>query len=289
MGNIIAVSFMALSLLFKAFPKTYRVWSDKTPNLIGAAIAFYVVFSFGPLVVLTLQIIRLFLGGEVAISQILVELEGIVSEDIIQVVEEIIDQALHRGGGSVTTIVSIPLVLLGSSMVFLQIRSALNYVWGTSDTTNGGLTGMAKSYGFGFLTLLAMEGVIFLLVIKSSVMVLVSILLSRYLPIGGGWIQAADLAINTLALMAGFTMLYRVLPQKKVPWRDAAIGAVLTSFLLLIAQIIVGLYVSKTDIGSAYGAIGSFTIFVLWVFYSSHAFLFGAVYTHVHYRMRTER
>jgi membrane protein len=262
--------------------ETAAKWSaDKAPRL-GAALSYYTVFSLVPLLVLTIAIAGLAFGQEAAQQSMMAQIESLVGPQSAAALKQMIEIAQKPSSGMVASVIAIGTLLLGASGVFAQLQDALNTVWGVEPKAGRGIWGTIKDR---FFSLIAVLGTGFLL--------LVSLVLSAALAAAGklfqGWLpgQETVLHLANFALSFGvitllFAMMFKLLPDAKVAWRDVWIGAGLTSLLFTIGKFLIGMYLGKADVGSAYGAAGSLVILLVWVYYSSQILLYGAEFTAVY-------
>lgn len=260
---------------------TYQEWRTSKPELIGAAIAFYIIFSLGPLLFIIIEIVGLIFGKSVAESQILHEIRALVGEQLAEIVALIITNAETPPTQKLTTLISIPMVLFGSTMVFFQIKNALNYIWGAT-VYSGGVFGLVRNYLSTFVMVIFLGGLLLFLVIKSFILAMLGHYLFQSFPYRAALMQGFDVFITFFLITFLFAMIYKKLTEPKIRWSDEWIGASVTSLLFTFSQFLINFYFSRIDIGSTFGAVGSLTLLLIWVYYSSLVFLFGAVFTKVY-------
>jgi membrane protein len=264
-------------------------WSrDRAPRL-GAALAYYTVFSLVPFLVVVIAVIGLVFGQEAAQSAILSQITEFVGEQTAAAIKDMIQRADQPSTGLFATAVAVATLLLGASGVFGQLQDALNAVWGVEPKEGRGVWGFIKDR---FLSFVAVLGTGFLL--------LVSLILSSALAAFGKWfggllplpetlLQLMNFALSFLVVTGLFALIFKVLPDAKVAWRDVWIGAALTSALFTIGKFALGLYLGKSNVASAYGAAGSLVLVLLWVYYSAQILLYGAEFTQVYANRIGER
>ncbi len=274
----------ALSL-WGLLKRTAGEWSqDKVPRL-GAALAYYTVFSIVPLLVIIIAIIGLVFGQEAAESYILQQLSDLLGEQSTEAIKDMIQRASQPTRGILATVIALVTLLFGASGLFGQLQDALNTIWGV-ESQDRGIWGVIQDRFFSFLA-----------VVGTSFMLLVSLVLSAGLAAFGkwfgGWLPAPEMVLQSLnfvlslAVITGlFAMMFKVLPDVRIDWTDVWIGAALTAFLFTMGKFAIGLYLGKSDVGSAYGAAGSLVILLVWVYYSAQIFLFGAEFTQVYAHSR---
>jgi membrane protein len=270
----------SLSLL----KQTFSEWlEDKAPQL-GAALAYYTVFSLAPLILVLLAIVGLLFrsdpGG--AWNKITEQISYFFDKSAVEVVQNIAQKAAQPNKSLLATIIGILLALFGASGVFGQLQDALNTIWGVRAKPGAGIWGFLRSR---FLSFAMVGGVCFLLLVSltlESVLKGFSHYIQGVLP--GGIVIAItvywifDLAVVILL----FAIIFRFLPDAKIRWRDVWIGAAITAIFFAIGKWALGLYLGSGSAASAYGAASSLITLLLWIYYSSQILLFGAEFTQVY-------
>jgi len=269
---------------FGLFKQTFSEWlEDKAPQL-GAALAYYTVFSLAPLILVLLAIIGLIFrndpGG--AWNRITEQMSYFLDKSAVEVVQNIAQKAAQPNKSVLATIIGVLLALFGASGVFGQLQDALNTVWGVKAKPGAGIWGFLRSR---FLSFAMVGGVCFLLLVSLTLESLLkgfSHYVQSVLP-GGIVIALAvywvfDLAVVILL----FASIFKFLPDAEIRWRDVWIGAAMTAILFAIGKWALGLYLGSGSAGSAYGAASSLITLLLWVYYSSQILLFGAEFTQVY-------
>ena len=275
-------SFVANSI--SLLKQTFSEWlEDKVPQL-GAALAYYTVFSLAPLVLLLLAIVGFLFRNDPAGAwqKVTEQMSYFLDKSAIDVVQGIAQKASQPNKGVLATVIGILLALFGASGVFGQLQDALNTIWGVKTKPGVGIMGFIRSR---FLSFAMVAGVCFLLLVS---LVLESLLksLSHYVQamLPGGIVIALvvysifDLAVVVLL----FACIFKFLPDVKIQWRDVWIGAVMTAIFFAIGKWALGLYLGSGTAASAYGAASSLITLLLWIYYSSQILLFGAEFTQVY-------
>jgi membrane protein len=265
------------------FKNTASEWiQDKCPQL-GAALAYFTVFSLAPLVLVLLAVFGLIFGSSDQARQKLTEqLQYLIDPSGIKVIQDIAANAAKPQAGIVATAIGVILALFGASGVFGQLQDALNTIWGVKPKPGGGIMGFIRTR---FLSFAMVGGVCFLLLVSLTVETILrgfSDYLKNVMP--GGHILALilfllfDLAVIVLL----FAMIFRYLPDAKIAWRDVWVGATLTAVLFGLGKFVLGLYLGSGAAGSAYGAASSLITLLLWIYYAAQILLFGAEFTQVY-------
>ena len=260
-----------------------KAWvQDRCPQL-GAALAYYTVFSLAPLVVVLLGIFGLIYGGSgQARQKILEQLGYYIDPSGVKVFQDIADHAAEPKAGFLATVIGIVIALFSASGIFGQLQEALNTIWSVKEKPGQGIWGFIRSR---FLSFSMVGGVCFLLLVSLTVENLLKALhgyLQSIVP-GGHYLALAIFYIFDLTIIILlFAMLFRYLPDVKIAWRDVWMGAVLTAILFVLGKFLLGLYLGSGAAGSAYGAASSLVTLLLWIFYSTQILLFGAEFTKVY-------
>jgi membrane protein len=270
-----------LKTLFQLLRDTLNEFNtDKAPRL-AAALAYYTAFSIAPLLLVVISIAGLVWNREAVQDQLDNQIRGLVGIETAQTVQDLVASANHPETGVVATVIGVVTLLLGAAGVFGQLQDALNTVWGVQPRPNQGILAMLRSrflsftmvFGIGFMLLVS-------LVISAILSALNGWLISR-LPFSEFVLQASTFIISFGVITLLFAVIYKVLPDAKISWRDVWVGAAVTALLFSIGKSLIGLYIGSSSTASAYGAAGSFVVLLLWIYYSAMIFLFGAEFTQV--------
>lgn len=269
---------------FGLFKQTFSEWlEDKAPQL-GAALAYYTVFSLAPLILVLLATIGWIFQNDPAGAwkKVTEQMSYFLDKSAVDVVQNIAQQAAQPTKGLLATTVGILLALFGASGVFGQLQDALNTIWGVKAKPGAGILGFLR---LRFLSFAMVGGVCFLLLVSltlQSVLRGFSHYVQAVLP-GGIVIAMAVYWIFDLAVVILlFAIIFKFLPDAKIQWRDVWIGAIMTAILFAIGKWALGLYLGSGSAASAYGAASSLITLLLWVYYSSQILLFGAEFTQVY-------
>ncbi|MBV9008054.1 MAG: YihY/virulence factor BrkB family protein [Verrucomicrobia bacterium] len=269
---------------FGLLKQTANEWlEDKAPQL-GAALAYYTVFSLAPLILVLLAIIGVIFRHDPAGAwqRITQQMSYFLDKNAVDIVQGIAQKASQPQKSWLATAIGIIVALFGASGVFGQLQDALNTIWKVKAKPGAGIWGFLRSR---FLSFAMVGGVCFLLLVSLTLESLLkgfSHYIQSVLP--GGIVLAMgvywifDLAVIVLL----FGIIFRYLPDAKIHWRDVWIGAVLTAILFAIGKWALGLYLGSGSAASAYGAASSLITLLLWVYYSAQILLFGAEFTQVY-------
>ena len=269
---------------FSLLKQTFSEWlEDKAPQL-GAALAYYTVFSLAPLVLLLLAVVGWLFHDDPAGAwrKLTEQMSYFLDQSAVDVVRNIAEKASEAKNSSLATAIGILLALFGASGVFGQLQDALNTIWGVKAKPGLGIGAFIRSR---FLSFAMVAGVCFLLLVSlviESLLKSFSAYVQAMFP-GGIVIAVVVYSIfDFVIVVLLFASIYKFLPDVKIQWRDVWIGAVMTTILFAIGKWALGLYLASGKAASAYGAASSLITLLLWIYYSSQILLFGAEFTQVY-------
>lgn len=270
--------------------QTWLAWWHSNAFEIGAALAFYAIFSIAPVMVLAFTAASLVLGPEAAYGRLTTEIESAVGPTVAAAVESTSGNAYRNGSGVPTTILSIVFFGVGATGFFSQLQSALNAVWDVTPRPGRGLRGLLRDRFGSFLAVLGTSTLLLTaLLVTAALFALGRILPSAFTFDSIPFWRVATFVISWAFLALTVALVYRVLPDVKIAWRDVWVGAGATGLLFLLGNHLIGWYLAVAGVTSVYGAAGSIVIVLLWVYYSSQAVLFGAEFTRIYARHRGAR
>jgi membrane protein len=272
--------------------QTGAAWyEDKAPRL-GAALAYYSIFSIAPFLILVLAIAGLWLGPREAEAELVNEIKNTVGEESGNAVQDMIRHASDPHIGIVATVIAVVVLLVGASGVFGELQDALNTIWKVTPKPGRPVLGFLKDR---FLSFAMVLGTGFLLLV-SLILTAVLEAVARYLSptcLSGGlclW-QVVNAVVSFGIITLLFALIFKVLPDVMLTWRDVWIGAAVTALLFTVGKYLIGLYFGRAGVASYYGAAGSLVVILVWVYYSAQILLFGAEFTRVYtlsYRTKVE-
>ena len=273
---------MNFQIAFDLLKQTFQEWNeDKAPRL-GAALAYYTVFSIAPLLVILIAIAGMFFGAEAARGQIAHQIDKVVGSQAAQFIEQMIESARKPSDSIFATVVGLGTLILGAMGVFGQLQDALNTIWEVQPKPGQGFTQTVKARLTPFVMVI---GVAFLLLSSLAVSALIAAMgtwMESWLPLPSFILQAINLLIGFIIITLMFALIFKVLPDVQVQWHDVWIGAAMTTVLFMLGQLGLGWYVGKISAGSTYGAAGSLVAVLLWVYWTSQILFFGAEFTQVY-------
>lgn len=275
---------MQIKRFFRLARKSVQAWMDDYASSIGAAIAFYTVFSLAPLMLIVIGVAGFFWGEEAVRGELMRQVSTMVGDSGAQAVEAVVQSGANEPQqGMVATIVSVTFLLIGATRVFAELQSALDRIWkvpAREKTTGIWKLVRARLLSFGLVLSLA-----FLLLVSLVVSTVLSALGSWAGALLPGWeliLQILNTLVSFGILTVLFAMIFKFMPQADVAWKDVWTGAFVTALLFELGKLVIGLYVGKSAVASSYAAAGSLVIVLLWVYYAAQVFLLGAEFTWVY-------
>lgn len=261
-------------------------WSDDHVPSMGAALAYYTVFSVAPMLVIAIAVAGLAFGADTARGEIVVQLSGLMGEEGARAIEALVRSAARPQEGVAATVVALGVLLVGATSVFVELQNALDRIWHAPEKSREGLWALLRSRLLSFGMIL---GVGFLLTVSLVLSAVVAALGKLWGPYMGEWLlvaEALNFVFGLLLVTVMFAMIYKLMPNVPVRWRDVWIGAAVTALLFTIGKVAIGLYIGRSGVTSSFGAAGSLVVMLLWVYYSAQIFLLGAEFTRAYARRR---
>jgi membrane protein len=248
--------------------RTVKAWIDDGAASMGAALAYYTLFSLAPLVLIVISVAGFIFGVDAARGEIFVQ--------------QLIESVSRPAGGLVATAVGLVLMLVGATTVFAELQSALDRIWRAPPRRQMGLWRLLRARVLSFGLILGLGFLLIVSLVLSAAMAAVQKWWSAWL---GGWDIALQIIniLSSLALMTlMFAMIYKIMPRVKVAWADVWVGALVTAGLITVGRVLIGLYLGTGMVTSGFGAAGSLVAVLVWVYYSAQIFLLGAEFTWVY-------
>jgi len=268
---------------WRVLKKAFEEFSDDNAMKLSASLSYYTLFSLGPMLVIIISFAGIFFGKDAVEGEIYNQIKDLVGSGAARQVQSIIANAQQHGDGVTGAIIGIGLLLLGATGVFNEIQSSINYMWSVK----------AKPEK-GWLKILLNRLISFSLVISCGFILLVSLALTALLEILGDKLREffpeatvvvffiLNYVLVLLVTSTLFAIIFKVLPDAKIRWKDVMIGSIFTALLFMVGRVLIGFYLGRSHIGLAYGAAASLILLLTWVYYSSIILYFGAEFTKVY-------
>ena len=262
-------------------------WIDDLAPSMGAAIAYYTMFSMAPLLVIVIAVAGALFGTEAVQGQIAAQLSGLVGEEGALAVQGLIRSASEPSRGLIAGAISIAVLVVGATTVFAELQSALDRIWHVPERAKPhGLWGVLRARVLSFGLIL---GLAFMLMVSLVVSAALAALGTWSVTLVPGWeamLQGLNLLVSLGILTVLFAMIFKFMPSAPIAWRDVWTGAAVTAVLFEIGKVLIGLYLGKSGVNESFAAAGSLVVLLAWVYYAAQIFLLGAeftkVYAHAH-------
>jgi len=264
--------------------ETMQSWSDDYASSMGAALAYYTMFSIAPLLLIVISVAGLFFGEQAARGEILAQLQGLMGADGAQAVQALLASVNHPQAGIFATLFGVGALLVGATTVIGELQNALDRIWQAPRRSDVGsvmkwlrsrLLSLGMIMGIGFLLMVSL--------VASALLAAVQRWFGRYLDLGV-FASGVDFVVSFGFITLAFAMIYKLVPRVRVEWRDVAIGAVVTALLFTVGKMAIGVYIGRSAVASTFGAAASLVAMVVWVYWSAQIFLLGAEFTWVYAR-----
>jgi membrane protein len=256
-------------------------WNDNVPRL-GASLSYYTLFAIAPVLLVSIGIAGLVFGQEAVRGQVVAQIDSLVGSDAAKAIQAMLASAWKPDAGILATVVGGLTFLLGATGAFLELESALNDIWRVKSKAGTGLRGFLVGRLLSFGMVVGIAFVLMVSLVVSAALAAIGQYFDDTMPglplLWQTLNQLVSIGVGTLL----FAMIYKVLPNVRLDWRDVWTGALVTSVLFGIGRLLIGLYLGQSGVASSYGAAGSIVVILLWVYYSSQIVLLGAEFTKVY-------
>ena len=281
---------MAPQVYWRLVKESVRAWNDDYAPSMGAALAYYMTFSLAPLLIIVIAVAGLVFGQDAARGEIVGQIGGLIGDQGAKAIENLLASARHPGSSVLASVVGLVTLIIGATSVFAELQISLDRIWRAPSLTQP----------TGLLSLVRARLLTFGMVIAIGFLLLVSLAVGAAISAIGAWgqsqfpaslvvLQALNLTVSFAVTWVLFAMAYRILPRVRIAWSDVWIGALVTAALFTVGKYLIGLYLGRAGLSSAFGAAGSLVIILAWVYYSAQIFLLGAEFTWVFAHSRGSR
>ena len=268
---------------------TAKDWKEDHAARHAAALAFYTALSIAPLLLIAIWVAGLVFGADAARGRILGEIGSVTGHDAAETVQSMVESANRPHSGLIASILGIAVLLFGASGVFGELKQSLNAIWEVEDAKKRGVLRLIRER---FLSITMVLGVAFLLLVSlviSAALAAMSDALEGWIPGGPILWQAVSFGVSFVLITLLFAVIFKVLPDADVKWKDVRIGALTTAVLFIVGKFLLALYIERAHVAGKYGAAGSLVALLVWIYYSAQIFFFGAEFTQTYARLHGSR
>ena len=257
--------------MWRMFKEAVSAWLDDGAASMGAALSYYTLFSIAPLILIVVAVAGLAFGDEAARGEIFESLTGLVGRKGAQAIEDLVLHANRPAAGTFAMLGGLAALALGAMGVFGELQNALDRIWrAPTDKRMSGWLKVLRARLLSFAMILAIAFVLMVSLIAGAVAS----------AIGGWWMLDAALSFGVTTLL--FALIYKIIPRVRIRWSDVWVGAAVTAALFAVGKVLIGLYLGRASVASAFGAAGSLVVVMVWVYYSAQVFLLGAEFTRIY-------
>jgi membrane protein len=250
---------------------------------LSASLAYYTVFSLGPLLLLIISLAGLFLGKDASQGKIFSELNELIGAEAALQIQEMLKNIALTGKSTMAVIIGSVTLLIGATTVFGEIQDSINLIWKVKAKPKRGWLKLIKDRLLSSSLIVVLGFLLVVSLIANGVLLVLSDRLLAFFPeIAIVLVNLLNLILSYVVIAALFAVIFKVLPDVKIGWKDVRVGAFFTSFLFLVGRYLIGLYIQKTETGVAFGAAGAVIIILVWVYYTAAILYFGAEFTQVY-------
>lgn len=264
--------------------EVYNIWVAERPNQLAAALAYYSMFSFAPIIFIAYTVAGIFIDQIAAASRFYERLENIFGAELAQLVQDSVSTLSQttQGGSFLVSLISLIALLFAASGLFFQLQFALNTIWRVPPPKAGQTLKMVKQRAFSFVMVIGLGLILILATLLNFIISMFGQWLNELFGLGS-LSQVLLTLVGTLGLfMLSFAIIYKILPDAKVTWRDVWLGSLATATLMTVAIYVLGFFFRAGSIGSAFEAAGAVALLLVGIYYGAQIFLLGAVFIRVY-------
>lgn len=272
-----------LGRVFRLLADTGHAFSEDNAFKLSAALSYYTIFALGPVLIIIISLAGIFFGKEAVSGRIYEQINQLVGNDAALQIQNIISNIQHSHASIAGTIIGTIVLVIGATGVFTEIQDSINYIWSVKAKPKKSWLKYLINRAISFSLVLGLGFLLLVSLIANALLTLLSDRLIKVFPqYTVSFFQFVNFAIILVVITGLFTVIFKVLPDAVISWRDALIGSALTATLFLFGKFLIGLYLGKANLGITYGTATSIIIILTWVYYSSLILYFGAEFTKVY-------
>lgn len=273
---------LSLKAIWNLLKSSVTEWvDDKAPRL-GAALSFYTAFAIPPLFMIAIFIASLVFNPDAVRSQMFSEVGGLIGEKAAQAIESAMAAQYQSHRGTFASVAAIITLVLTATGLFIELQDALNTIWKVEAKPGHGMVGFVRIRLMSFAMVVGIAFLLLVSLVVSAALAAFSKYISELLPAVGVLSVIANDLVSFGVITVLFALIFKILPDVKIAWRDVWVGGAVTSFLFTVGKFLLGWYLGRSTTVSAYGAAGSIILILLWVYYSAQILFFGAEVTKVY-------
>ena len=266
--------------LLKMLKDAFRGFNDDNVFKLSGSLAYFTVFSIGPMLIVMIFFADLFYGREAVEGTVYGQIKGFVGPDAAAQIQQIIKSATLSGKSTITAIVGFLTLLIGATTVFAEIQDSVNTIWNLKPKPKKGWLKMILNRVISFSVVVGLGFILLVsLIVNGLIEGLMDRLQARFPDLTVVLFYVLNLLLTFIVITGLFTVIFKVLPDAKIKWRDVMVGAMTTAILFMLGKFAITFYIGSANVGTTYGAAGSLVVLLIWVYYSSLILYFGAEFT----------
>lgn len=271
---------------FSLLKEAGNKWLDDGAQRLGAALAYYSLFSLGPLLLIAVSVAGLVFGEDAVSGELFYQIRGLIGDQGAQAVQMLLQNAHKPETASLAGLIGLGTLLIGATGVVIALKESLNLIWGVKPKAGRGVVVFLRKYVLSLAAIMSLGFLLMVSLIASAALSAVGKYLGGVLPVTAAMLQTANLVVSFLLLTALVGGIFKFLPDVKLKFRSVLPGAAVTTALFLVGKTLIGIYLGRQGVDSAFGAAGSLVIIMVWIYYTAQIIYFGAELTEVYCRER---
>lgn len=257
-------------------------FSDDKVMKYSAALSYYTIFAIAPILTIIISIFARVFGREAVTNQIFGQINGLVGNEAAKQIQDMIGNTAKSGNTFIASVISIIVLVFSATAIFGEIQDSINSIWGLKSKPKSGIVKLLINRLISFSLIISLGFIAMVSLVLDAAVTVVSDLLAQIPGIGSYFVLIINYALNFVVISFMFSVIFKVLPDAKIKWRDVIKGSLLTAILFIVGKELIKLYVEKSNLTSVYGAAGSIVVLLVWVYYTAIILYFGAEFTKVY-------
>ena len=268
---------------FYVLKEAAKAFSGDNAVKLSAALSYYTIFAIGPLLVIVLSLSGIFLGEAAVEGKLYGQIRGLIGSEAAKQVQEIIQNIQKTNNSTIGAIIGGIVLVIGATGIFAEIQDSINYIWSLKAKPKRGFIKLLMNRLLSFSLIISLGFLLIVSLVANALMDILNERLTRFFPDTMVYIiYGLNIVLLLAVISLLFAIIFKVLPDGKIKWKDAFVGAFFTSILFLIGKSAIGYYLGNSKLGSTYGTAASVVIILTWVYYTSIILYFGAEFTKIY-------
>lgn len=269
-----------LKLAWRIIARTGENFSEDNCMKLAASLSYYTIFAIAPLLIIIISLVGSIFGRDAVQGTVYTEIRGLVGNEAALQIQEIIANLQNTHNTTIGTIIGITILVVGATGLFTEIQGSINFIWSVKAKPKKSWLKYLINRALSFVLVLTLGFLLVITLIASTLLSVLDDQLTRFFPNATVYLlNTLNMALMLVTITSLFMVIYKILPDAIISWRDALVGSLFTALLFLAGKYLIGLYLGKSGLGVTYGAAASIIVILSWVYYSSVILYFGAEFT----------